>query len=487
MSNRENIFGNMGNKKLLLIAGVSLIVLALLILLIASLSINLQLTVNGGTEPLQLVYGKDTYQEPGATAEANGETVEVEISGSVDMTKLGSYEITYKASYLWLTKTVKREVKVVDATAPVITLNTVPGYLTPPDGEYEEEGYTAIDDYDGDITEKVQVRTENDVVYYTVTDSSGNKTEVQRQIIRKDVVPPTITLKGEESITINAGTAFKEPGYTASDNIDGDITDKVEISGSVNIYHAGTYTLTYTVKDSHGNEASAQRTVIVKPIKQPSTVSPGGKVIYLTFDDGPRAHTQRLLDILEQYNAKATFFVVNTQYKMKTLLPAIVNAGHGIGMHSVSHEYSEIYASEEAFFKDLYAMQKIIKDATGVTTTMMRFPGGSSNNISKQYNVGIMTRLTKAVTDQGFQYYDWNVSSGDAGGVSGSKAEKTAQVVSNVIKGISGKQYAIVLQHDIQDFSVDAVEQILVWGLNNGYTFQALTPSSPTCHHKVNN
>ena len=207
----------------------------------------------------------------------------------------------------------------------------------------------------------------------------------------------------------------------------------------------------------------------------------------LDAGDGPRAHTQRLLDILEQYNAKATFFVVNTQYKMKTLLPAIVNAGHGIGMHSVSHEYSEIYASEEAFFKDLYAMQKIIKDATGVTTTMMRFPGGSSNNISKQYNVGIMTRLTKAVTDQGFQYYDWNVSSGDAGGVSGSKAEKTAQVVSNVIKGISGKQYAIVLQHDIQDFSVDAVEQILVWGLNNGYTFQALTPSSPTCHHKVNN
>ncbi len=488
MGSRDNMFGKWNRKNLLVIAGVSSIVLALLILLAASLRIDLQLELNGESE-VQLVYGKDTYQEPGATATASGKNVEVEISGSVDDTKLGTYEITYKASYLWLTKTVKRTVKVVDTTAPVLTLNTIPGHLTPPGEEYVEEGYTAIDDYDGDITDKVQVRTEGDVVYYTVTDSSGNKTEQQRVIVRKDVTPPTITLKGDTTITINAGTDYTEPGYTANDNSDGDITDKVEVSGSVNKYHAGTYTLTYTVSDSHGNTATAERTVVVKPIKQPNTVAPGGKVIYLTFDDGPGKHTQRLLDILEQYNAKATFFVVNTRYKMKDSLKAIVNAGHGIGMHSVTHEYSEIYASEEAFFNDLYAMQKIIKDATGVTTTMMRFPGGSSNTISTKYDQGqgIMTKLTKAVEDQGFQYYDWNVSSGDAGGVSGTKAEKTAQVVTNVIKGIEGKKSAVVLQHDIWDYSVDAVEQILIWGLENGYTFQALTPNSPICHHPVNN
>lgn len=480
------MFGNLGRKNLLLIGGIALIVLALLILLAASLSIDLQLTLNG-EQNIELVYGKDTYQEFGAVATAGGKTVEVEISGAVDETKLGTYEITYQASYLWLSKTVKREVKVVDTTAPVIILNTIPGYLTLPNEEYQEEGYTATDDYDGDITDKVQIRTENDVVYYTVKDSSGNETTVERQIVRKDVTPPTITLKGDASITINAGTAYSEPGYTANDNIDGDITDKVVVSGSVDKYHAGTYTLTYTVSDSHGNTATAQRTVTVKPIQQPDTVKPGGKVIYLTFDDGPGKDTKRLLDLLEQYNAKATFFVVNTGYKMKDSLKAIVNAGHGIGMHSVTHEFPEIYASEEAFFNDLYGMQKIIKDATGVTTTMMRFPGGSSNTISKKYNVGIMSRLTKAVTDQGFQYFDWNVSSGDAGGVSGTKAEKTAQVVTNVIKGISGKQYAVVLQHDIWDYSVDAVEQILIWGLENGYTFQALTPNSPVCHHKVAN
>ena len=484
---KNGMFGNMKNSNLLLFSGICLIVLAALIILAISLSINLELNVNGGTETLQLVYGKDTYYEPGATATADGKEVPVQITGSVDMTKLGSYEIKYEAKYLWLRKTATRMVLVADTTAPVITLKTVPGYLTPPGGQYQEEGYTAVDDYDGDITDKVQVRTENDVVYYTVSDSSGNETTVERKIEYTDTVAPVLTLKGETTVTMDAGIAYKEPGYTATDNIDGDITAQVEISGSVNIYHAGTYTLTYTAKDSYGNTATAQRTVVVKAIKQPTTVAPDGKVIYLTFDDGPGKHTQRLLNLLKQYNAKATFFVVNTGYNMKTLLNAIVDDGHGLGIHSVSHKYEEIYASEEAFFKDLRKMQDIIKNATGKTVTMMRFPGGSSNAVSKKYCPGIMTQLTKAVQDQGFQYFDWNVSSGDAGGVKGTKAEKTAQVVTNVIKGVSGKQYAIVLQHDIWDYSVDAVEQILIWGIQNGYSFQALTPDSPTCHHTVNN
>ena len=474
------MFGKWSRNQLLIIAGVSLVILALLIALAASLNIGLELTVNGGTEPVQLVYGKDTYQEAGATATAKGKEVEVSISSTLDETKLGTYKVTYKAQYLWLTKTATRTVKVVDMTAPVITLNTIPGQLTLPGEEYQEEGFTAIDDYDGNITDKVQRHTENDIVYYTVADSSGNETTVERQIARTDITPPTITLNGEASITINAGSSYTDPGYTAEDNIDGDITDKVEISGSVNIYHADTYTLSYTVTDSYGNTATAERTVIVKPIKQPDTVTPNGKVIYLTFDDGPRGHTQTLLNILAQYNAKATFFVVDTgNYKT---MKSIVDEGHAIGIHSVTHEYSEIYASEEAFFNDLYKMQSIIKNATGVTTTLMRFPGGSSNGVSKKYCEGIMTRLTQAVTDQGFQYFDWNVSSGDAG-----ETKDTSTIVSNVINGIGTKKHAVVLQHDIYKYSVDAVEQILIWGIQNGYTFQALTPSSPTCHHPVNN
>lgn len=485
MSNKERAYGWFGRcdrNHLLIIAGVALVVLVLLIGLAVSLSIDLELSINGGTEPLQLVYGKDTYQEAGASATANGKDIEVEISGSVDMTRLGTYKITYKTHYLWLSRYVEREVQVVDTTAPVITLNTVPGQLTLPGEEYQEEGYTAIDDYDGDITDKVQVRKEEDVVYYTVADSSGNEVTVQRQIVHADIVSPTITLVGDASMTIQAGSAYTEPGFTAIDDVDGDITANVQVSGSVNIYHADTYTLTYTVTDSYGNTGTAQRTVIVEAIKQPNTVSPGEKVVYLTFDDGPRGHTQRLLDILEQYNVKATFFVVDTG-NTKTM-KAIVDAGHSIGMHSASHEYSEIYASEEAYFNDLYKIQDVIEKATGVKSTLMRFPGGSSNSVSKKYCQGIMTRLTQAVTDLGFQYFDWNVSSGDAGGV-----DTADEVYNNVISGIAARngKPAVVLQHDIQSFSVDAVERILIWGLQNGYSFQALTSSSPTCHHQVNN
>lgn len=474
--------GSLSNKNLLIVAGVALVVLVLLICQAVSMSVDLKLSVNGGTEPLTLVYGPDTrYVEPGATASASGKDVEVTVSGEVDTEKLGTYTVTYRARYLWLSKTVKREVKVVDATAPVITLNDH-GTVTLPGEDYVEEGYTAVDDYDGDITDKVQVRAEGDTLYYTVADSSGNETTVLRTILRADLVSPVITLSGDAIMTIKAGSTYAEPGFSAADNVDGDLTAKVQVSGTVDTYRAGTYTVTYTVTDAYGNTTTAERTVVVETIKQPDTVTPDGKVIYLTFDDGPTRYTQSLLNVLEKYNAKATFFVVNTGYNMKTLLNAMVDGGHGIGIHTMTHEYSEIYASEEAYFADLLGMQNVIKNYTGVTTTLMRFPGGSSNTVSKKHCPGIMTKLTQAVTDQGFQYFDWNVSSGDAG-----SAKTADEVFTNVIQGIGSKKTAVVLQHDTQKFSVEAVERILIWGIENGYSFQALTPNSPVCHHPVNN
>lgn len=455
------------------------VVLVLIVGLALVLSMNLELTMSG-EEEMTLEYGT-AYEEPGATATLNGKPTEVTIEGAVDDQKLGTYTVTYRASYLWLTQTVQRVVHIVDTQAPVITL-TETDQFTLPGQEYAEEGFVAKDNYDGDITAKVERKVEGDKVYYTVSDSSGNRTRVVRTIRYGDVTPPEITLKGDSEITIMAGDSFKDPGFTATDNVDGDLTDKVKVSGSVNNYSAGTYTLTYTVTDSFGNTTKVERKVIVKPYSKPDIEPSGNKVIYLTFDDGPGSHTQKLLDVLARYDVKATFFVVNTGYNMDKLLNAIVDGGHAIGIHSVSHDYDKIYASEEAFFKDLYGMQKIIKDATGVTTTLMRFPGGSSNRVSININKGIMTRLTQAVEDQGFQYFDWNVSSGDAGGVTTADG-----VFQNVVSGIGSKKNSVVLQHDIMGFSVDAVERIIIWGLNNGYTFKALTPNSPTCHHPVKN
>ena len=126
-------------------------------------------------------------------------------------------------------------------------------------------------------------------------------------------------------------------------------------------------------------------------------------------------------------------------------------------------------------------MQDLIYDKTGIRTTLCRFPGGSSNLVSR-FNPGIMTRLSKELTDRGFQYFDWNVSSGDAG-----ETTSTSKVAQYVKSGMARNGVSIVLQHDIKGYSVNAVEEIIQWGLANGYTFKALDATSPTAHHGINN
>ena len=219
--------------------------------------------------------------------------------------------------------------------------------------------------------------------------------------------------------------------------------------------------------------------MIVEKQERPKVVIPEGKVVYLTFDDGPGPYTDQLLDVLKANDVKATFFVVGDHYG-KTM-KRIVDEGHSIGVHSITHNYQEIYASPEAYFADILGMQEIIYRNTGVRTTLMRFPGGSSNLVSS-FNKGIMTYLTEAVQDAGFQSFDWNVDSNDAGG-----AKSADEVFNNVTDGISKHKTSVVLQHDIHPFSVKAVERIIQWGKAHGYTFLPLQPDSYGARHGVNN
>jgi len=201
--------------------------------------------------------------------------------------------------------------------------------------------------------------------------------------------------------------------------------------------------------------------------------------IALTFDDGPSAYTEKLLDVLDKYNVKATFFVVDTgRYDV---LEDEYRRGHTIGVHSASHDYAKIYASADAFWDDFDRMADIIYEHTGERPELLRFPGGSSNTVSS-FDAGIMTRLAAQAQERGYAYFDWNVLSGDAG-----QTKDTAQVVKNVIEGIKAHKKSVVLQHDSQGFSVDAVEQIIVWGQENGYTFLPLTKDSYAAHHVIAN
>ena len=411
----------------------------------------------------------------------DGLQIPVKEKYNVDTSKIGIYVKSYTANFLFFSDKKDVTIAVVDTKSPVITLTQNENHFTFPNEEYVEEGYSAYDDYDGDITDSVQVFREKDAITYFVADSSGNSTSIKREIVYNDNIAPEIKLIGDDEVSVYQGDTYKEQGATATDNVDGDITDKIVILGSINTSTTGTYTLEYSVTDSYNNTVKTFRKVhvIAKPVEEKPV--PQGGVIYLTFDDGPSSYTTKLLNVLDKYNVKATFFVVgNNGYK--SVMKDIVDRGHSIGIHSVSHSYKEIYASEEAYLNDLYTMQNIIEEQTNVKTYLMRFPGGSSNTVSKNYCKGIMTTLTKKVEELGFQYFDWNVSSGDAGSTTTANG-----VYTNVINGVSKYRSSVVLQHDIKVFSVDAVEMIIQWGLENGYTFAPLDMNSPTAHHGINN
>ncbi len=433
-----------------------------------------------GEPAVTLEFGT-AYADPGIQATYKEETVKAEVKTALpDFSKVGTHTVRYTVTYKDKTLELERTVRVVDTKPPVLTLLTIPGHYTEVGGTYVDEGCTAVDNYDGDITANITAVEKNGVMTYSVSDSSGNTATIDRIIVYGDSLAPELSLLGGNTVTIPAGTEFADPGFAATDNIDGDITASVTVTGEYDRYLPGEYTLTYTVTDRHGNTTTVVRTLIVEGLVQPDAVDPGEKVIYLTFDDGPSSFTPRLLAILEKYNVKASFFVVGNS--MLEYLDDIVNAGHSIGIHTDSHEYDKIYASEDAFFRDFYSIRDIIQKYTGISTTLSRFPGGSSNMESAKYCKGIMTKLAKAVEAQGYRYFDWNVDSNDAGGT------KTAQgVYENVIAGIRENRPNVVLQHDIFDYSVDAVEKIIQWGLANGYTFLPLDPTSPGAHHNIRN
>ena len=202
-------------------------------------------------------------------------------------------------------------------------------------------------------------------------------------------------------------------------------------------------------EDSSGAEAS-------EPVAEESSGQEEIHKVYLTFDDGPSIYTNDILDILDSYNVKATFFVVGKEEtNAEEALQRIVDEGHTLGMHSYSHKYKELYESMDSFTQDFARIRDSIYQATGVESVCYRFPGGSSNTVSKID----MHDFIEYLDSQGVEYYDWNVSSGDGG----SMKLSTDTLLENCTKDIDTRDTSIILLHDSAEkpTTVEALPDII--------------------------
>ncbi len=242
----------------------------------------------------------ENYEDAGATAhdDVDGDiTQSIEITGLIITAAPGVYTLTFNVKDKSGNAAVSevRTVRVVDEVAPVITLKGEQSVTVKVGENYEDAGATANDDVDGDITQSIEITgliiTAAPGVYtltFKVKDKSGNAAVSEVRTVRVvDEVAPVITLKGEQSVTVKVGENYEDAGATAHDDVDGDITQSIEITGLIITGTPGVYTLTFKVKDKSGNAAaSVVRTIKVVELGPPmlTIVRNANGTVTVTFD-----------------------------------------------------------------------------------------------------------------------------------------------------------------------------------------------------------
>lgn len=203
------------------------------------------------------------------------------------------------------------------------------------------------------------------------------------------------------------------------------------------------------------------------------------KKAYLTFDDGPSSNTDRILDTLKQYNVKATFFVIgHTGERNEASYRRIVEEGHTIGLHTYSHRYKDIYASLEKFESELFQIRDYVKNLTGIDSTLLRFPGGSSNQVSPLP----IEVFIEYLNDSNYTYHDWNIDSADTRG----KNSSVDDLLSNIFnEKIDQYQNVMILMHDADErnTTVDALPSIIESLLARNFVILPITSDTKPIQH----
>lgn len=460
-----------------------LLIVVVVISLICVFSLSPKLKLETGEKTIN-VFDEYTGISYNATSFGKDVTDMVLIDGTVDNQHVGKYNITYSIRNTFFKTTKKLTVNVVDTIAPNLSLIGENEYNVCALDRYIEPGYTAIDNYDGDITGNVEKKfIKDDEIEYKVSDSSGNNSNLNRKLIIGDNNGPELKLKGDSTVYVVKGSEYTEKGATAVDNCDGDLTKGINIEGSVNTKKNGTYEIKYSVKDLSGNESTLVRKVVVQEKKQESKSNSTTNnsqntsgVIYLTFDDGPCANTKKVLDILDKHGVKATFFVTNQIKGYQNMIGEEFKRGHTIGIHTLTHQWN-IYNSLDSYWNDFDAMNNIVEQQTGKRATILRFPGGTSNRKASTP----MSQIVESVNSKGYKYFDWNVSVEDAGACA-YKSNKQSCVINNFKTYLKPNRSNIVLMHDLKVYTANGLDEMITYAKAKGYTFKAIDDTTEPVH-----
>ena len=402
-----------------------------------------------------------------------GSKEDVTIDKEIDTSQMQEYTITYK----YKDYSIPCKVTVTNQSPPVLTLKD---YKTDMVEEVTAEKFVEscedLSEYTLSLETKDVLKEGKTEVTIKAVDAYKNETEKTCTLERvEDTTPPTI--EGVEDLYAYQGNAVDYTSVTVSDDLDSNPT--LTVNGEVDFSTPGTYIINYSATDRTGNITSIDRSIIVQENAESNM-----KVVYLTFDDGPSYNTSNVLDILDQYGVKATFFVTGNGQAYNDCIIRAAQSGHSIGLHTYTHNYATVYASKDAYYEDLNNVGSMVESLIGYRPNIIRFPGGSSNTVSASYTSGIMSDLVQSVQANGYQYYDWNVSSGDAAG----NGVAVETIVSNATSGTANQ--LMILFHDAagKETTVEALPQVIEYYKNAGYTFMPITKdSSMICHHGVNN
>ena len=465
-------------KKLMIIAiilGIILIIMGILFWIFGGIEVKLL-----GDKEITISYKSDYHDEGFIITKYDEKVAENKYKyieeSNVDTNNLGDYKVNYHINYFIKKYDIVRIVHVVDDIKPDIVTN-----IETIEKDYCSKKvlstleYTAQDNYDGDITEKIIKEEREEGVVLTVTDENGNSAVKNILYTYTEKPKDKFTLNGSSTVYVAKGSKYSESGTTYKDGCGNKVDVKVTTKGSVDTSKNGEYKLTYTA-----NDQTLTRKVVVYTPSSNGGGSTSGKVIYLTFDDGPGSYTEKVLNTLKKYNVKATFFVTHQFGGYVNLIKKEYEQGHAVGVHSYTHNWN-VYKSVDAYVNDFNKMNADIEKYTGSKSKIFRFPGGSSNTISRNYAKGVVKAIASRMTSNGYQYFDWDVDSGDAAGASRSK------IYSNVVNGVKKCSKCIVLMHDIKANTVNELDNILKTLTSNGYKFGTLNVNSPTVHHSIAN